>query len=359
MIENATLVDSPYGPPHLTVELANACNLHCAYCLRDEDALYHDTPQFIDLDFMRQLLKDTKSVAGVTQVSFTGGEPTLHPHFEQAVEACAAHGMKLSFVTNGWNFAELWGRISRHRDSLSHVAFSIDGTTAAAHDRWRGKGSFARLIRAFSFCQRYEIPFVVKTGLRRDTVDQLEDTAMFAARLGANTLSFAHLMPTSAALDTKLALTIEERQQAEQEIAILRGLFKMKIGIDVGYYNLDEAPPCATLAGVELNVDYRGRLTLCCNLSGFRGSDDPSDVIADLTRVSFAEAFQRFLELSRQQLEKRRTTLLAMREAGVTPDLYTGSPCLFCLKTFGKMPWNNAAPPQLVEILKSPNSRVD
>lgn len=354
MIESNAQLHSPYGPPHLTLELANVCNLHCAYCLRDEDALYHDAPRFIDLDFMVRLLEDLKNVAGVTEVSFTGGEPTLHPHFEQVVAACAAHGMKVSFVTNGWNFAEVWGRISKHRESLSQVAFSLDGTTATAHDRWRGKGSFERLIRAFSFCHRYEIPFVVKSGIRRDTASQLEATAMFAARLGAGALAFAHLMPTSESLESNLALTMEERERAEQEIALLRRLFKMKIGIDVGYYNIDEAAPCATLAGVELNVDYRGRLTLCCNLSGFRGSADETDVLADLTEVSFADAYQRFIEASRQQLEKRKTALSAMREAGVTPDLYTGSPCLFCLKTFGKLPWNKTGP-QFVEILKLPN----
>ena len=29
-----------YGAPRLIVELTNICNLHCSYCLRDEDARY-------------------------------------------------------------------------------------------------------------------------------------------------------------------------------------------------------------------------------------------------------------------------------------------------------------------------------
>ena len=72
---------------------------------------------------------------------------------------------------------------------------------------------------------------------------------------------------------TTSALSLDEQRAAEQEIAILARIFKMNIGIDVGYYNVDETrPPCAPLAGVSMNIDYRGRLSLCCNLSGFRGA---------------------------------------------------------------------------------------
>src|SRR6185369_14520912 len=144
--------------------------------------------------------------------------------------------------------------------------------------------------------------------------------------------------------------TLAERRRADEEIALLRRIFKMKIGIDVGYYNIDPAAPCAALAGSGLNVDYQGRLTLCCNLSGFRGGIDDSDVIADLNQVAFADAYGRFLELSRNQLELRRRTLAAMREEGVSPDLQTGSPCLFCLHTFSKTPWQYPAAAGLIKI---------
>ena len=39
---------------------------------------------------------------------------------------------------------------------------------------------------------------------------------------------------------------VEEQRAAEPEIAILARIFKMNIGIDVGYYNVDDTrPPCA------------------------------------------------------------------------------------------------------------------
>lgn len=342
-------IDPRHRPRRLTIELANSCNLHCAYCLRDEDALYHDASRFMDIDTLRRLVREAREVAAVAEVSFTGGEPTLHPHFADAIAACAAEGMQVSFVTNGWNFQDIFGDLLRHRDSLHHVAFSVDGTRAEPHDRWRGKGSFERLIHAFTYCHKYEIPFVVKVGVRRDTVTHLEEFAMFSARFGAARLSFAHLMPTSPALESNLSLTLAEQRQAEEEIALLARIFKMTIGIDVGYYNIDEAPPCAPLAGSSYNVDYKGRLTLCCNLSGFRGSDADGDVVADLNTETFAGALKRFEELSVRQSQTRQTALSTLKAEGTIPDLYTGSPCLFCLKSFGKLPWQT----QTIEISRS------
>lgn len=338
--------DSRYGPRRLTVELTNTCNLHCGYCLRDEDALYHTRAQFLSLNLLRRVVREAREVAAITEVNFTGGEPTLHPQFAEAIDICGAEGTKISFVSNGWNFEKLWPELLKVRSSLSHVAFSIDGTTAESHDRWRGTGSFVRLIRAFSRCHRHELPFVIKVGIRRDTFQQLEEIAMFAARLGASGLAFAHVMPTSETLASDVALSIEERRRAEEEITLLARIFKMKVGIDVGYYNIETTAPCSPLAGASYNVDYQGRLTLCCNLSGFRGAKEESDVVSDLNVESFGEALQKFNRLKDVQLERRRLALTEAQQRGVEPDLYVGSPCLFCLNSFQKLPWHSE--PQLV-----------
>jgi MoaA/NifB/PqqE/SkfB family radical SAM enzyme len=195
------------------------------------------------------------------------------------------------------------------------------------------------------------LPFVIKVAIRRDLVDQLEQIAIFAARMGAAALNFVHVMPTSSGVEEESALNLEERRVAEEEIALLARIFKMNIAIDVGYYNIDvERPPCSPLAGTSMNVDYRGRLSLCCNLSGYRGAAEETDVVADLNVESFASAFAKFRALASAQLQKRNDALAAIRAQGVEPDLYTGSPCLFCLQSYGKVPWHHAAEPELVSI---------
>jgi sulfatase maturation enzyme AslB (radical SAM superfamily) len=345
-METETTSNGDYGPRRLSVELANICNLHCSYCFRADDNLYSSHAEFFPIELLRRVIAEAGTTANITCVSFTGGEPTLHPAFPETLRAIAEAGLTTSFVTNGWHFDRVWPAIQENRGAVSHVAFSLDGVTREGHDRWRGKGSFDRLVRAFSRCYMAKLPFAMKIVVRRDLVDQLEQIALFAARMGAVSLQFAHVMPTSNAVADDSALTLEEQRVVQQEIAILARIFKMDIGIDVGYYNIDETrPPCAPLAGMSMNIDYRGRLSLCCNLSGFRGAAEEQDVVADLNVESFASAYEKFMALSAAQLQRRKEALAALRAQAVTPDIYTGSPCMFCLQSFNKIPWQRGQAP--------------
>lgn len=329
-----------FGPHRLSIELTNICNLHCGYCLRDEDALYHTAASFLSPELLQRIVSQARGVMGITHVIFTGGEPTLHPQFAQILELVAANELQCSFVTNGWHFDRVWPAVVAHRSSISVVAFSLDGATRETHDAWRGEGSFVRLVRAFSRCYAGEIPFRIKVGIRRDTLPDLEAIAVFAARMGATSLGFGHIMPTSASVEDTSAISLQERTHAEREIASLARIFKMRIGIDVGYYNVDVSAPCAALAGASGNVDYQGRLSLCCNLSGFRGAVGEGDVVADLSQEHFRTAFERLSRVASDQLEARRVRLTTLADQGVSPDLHSGSPCLFCLGTLGKLPWH-------------------
>jgi MoaA/NifB/PqqE/SkfB family radical SAM enzyme len=327
-----------FGSKRLVVELTNICNLHCSYCLRDEDALYHTPANFLSPEFLNRVFRRAREVMGITSVVFTGGEPTLHPKFERILAVCETNELTASFVTNGWHFEKIWPTVLAYRESITHVAFSLDGATQQSHDAWRGEGSFVRIVRAFTRCFAANIPFVVKVGIRRDTIEQLESIALFAARLGASALNFSHIMPTSNEVEDSSALTYAERERADQEIAILSRIFKMIIGIDVGYHNLDPSAPCSALAGVSCNVDYRGRLSLCCNLSGFRGGREDLDVVADLNVEDFGTAYARLSELAENQGALRRKKLETLDDQD-SIDSYVSSPCLFCLDTFGKLPW--------------------
>jgi MoaA/NifB/PqqE/SkfB family radical SAM enzyme len=346
-----------YGPPRLIVELTNICNLHCSYCLRDEDALYHTPANFFNVELLRRVVREAREAVGAKQVMFTGGETTLHPRFREVVEAVGAEGLTCSFVTNGWHFERIWPAVAANRAAVSHVSFSLDGPTRETHDRWRGEGSFVRLVRAFARCQAARLPFVVKVGLRRDTLPLLEQIALFAARMGASALSFGYNLPTSGAADDEMSLSAEERTEAGQEVAVLARVFRMRVSLEVGYYNIDPEPPCSALAGTSCNIDYRGRLSLCCNLSGYRGARGEQDVVADLNDESFATAVARLRDVASAQTERRREALAAAAVSGAKPDLYLGSPCLFCLQSFGKIPWHGGAaaaapPPRALPVLQ-------
>lgn len=337
-IDTATDGGREYGSCRLTVELTNRCNLQCSYCVRDDEALHALPAQFLDVDLLSRIARDARDAMGIEHVAFTGGEPTLHPRFGDVLACVGDLSLSCSFVTNGWLFDRVWPSILEHRSTVTHVSFSLDGATRESHDRWRGAGSFDRVIRAFSRCWVSQIPFHVKVVLRRDTVPALERVAMLAARLGAELMSVGHLMPTSPA-EAREALTVQERADAEREVAALAQVLKMRIGLDVGYWNTARITPCAPLAGVSANVDWRGRVTLCCNLSGYRGGVGDLDVVADLNHERFDVALDRLRRIASDQAARRARELDSLERLGRQPGLERASPCLFCLCAFGKAPW--------------------
>jgi MoaA/NifB/PqqE/SkfB family radical SAM enzyme len=339
----APQTDGIASAPRLSVELTNVCNLHCGYCVRDDEALYHTPANFLSAHLLRRVMRDARDAYGIAYVSFTGGEVTIHPRFSEIVEAVVEEGLQFSFVTNGWLFERVYPLLSKRREHVRAIAFSVDGATREAHDRWRGSGSFVRIMRGVARCYMSGIPFIFKVGIRRDTVPHLQEIALLAARLGARALHFSHLLPTSPEFEAELGLSREERTIAEQEIGIISKILKMEIGIAAGFYNVNPAPPCTALAGTNCNIDYRGRLSLCCNLSGYRGAQGETDVVADLNVESFSSAYPRLRRLAEEQLERRRRAIESHAAEGREIDLHTGSPCLFCLQSFGKIPWHNGA----------------
>jgi hypothetical protein len=66
-------------------------------------------------------------------------------------------------------------------------------------------------------------------------------------------------------------------------------------------------------------------------------------VIGDLKTESFADAYAKLRAIAETQSERRIATLKAHDDNDVEVDLYNGSPCLFCLKTFAKIPWRGEA----------------
>jgi hypothetical protein len=124
--------------------------------------------------------------------------------------------------------------------------------------------------------------------------------------------------------------------------------------VDVGYDNTDPAPPCAPLAGASCNVDYRGFLTLCCNLSGYRGAAGEGDVVADLRAEPFAAAYERLRRVAGLQNERRARALQDQAARGERPGPDTASPCVFCLHSFDKVPWRTpvAPPPRSLPVMQ-------
>lgn len=91
----------------LTVDLTNRCNMMCDPCFMDANQVgyVHE----LSWDDIQKILDDALTVKPRRQMSiqFSGGEPTLSPHFFRAIEYARKNGFfAVQCATNGIKFAQ-------------------------------------------------------------------------------------------------------------------------------------------------------------------------------------------------------------------------------------------------------------
>jgi len=138
------LFGSALFPPRLWVYTNFHCNLRCSYCSVASSPTARR--RSMSLERFRALIDEAVD-EGFIEVYVTGGEPFMAPDIvpmlEYASDRLLTVALTNAMLFRGRQRAELERLVGRDRLILQT---SVDGATAAAHDRNRGEGSWARTI---------------------------------------------------------------------------------------------------------------------------------------------------------------------------------------------------------------------
>lgn len=314
--------------PRIVIELTNRCNLNCQHCFSGRHGGKDDLP----LEVLQRVL-DEAMKHGFDHLSFTGGDPTVYPHFEEAVRRTAEAGYAFSLVTNGFNFDRSHRTLLPYREALAQITFSLEGATEASHDRLRGRGSFRRVLRAMSLCLALDLPFTNNMVLTRHSRHELVALVELAARLGSRGVRFGHLMPSPLTTAQGFDLTPDERKEVEAEIRTLAREAPVPVAMAPGNH-LAELFPCAPLNLREINLDCLGNLSTCCHLSSHGDGVGSDDIAGSLLTMGFGEAFE---ALVAKQERFRRDKLAREAQGRLRDDDYFA--CWYCSKHYRKVDW--------------------
>ena len=138
-------VDEYRAPLFFAWQLTNRCGARCVACCEDsgpDRAWVDELGRDAALELARRIAE-----FGIPYVAFGGGEPLAVAHCWTLFELLAASGIALKLETDGNRIDEAAA------DRLAGLAFdcvqiSLDGATAATHDRLRPGSSFAGAIAA-------------------------------------------------------------------------------------------------------------------------------------------------------------------------------------------------------------------
>jgi len=165
-------VDFPWMRTPRTVDVAVTarCNLHCTYCSHfssagDVDA---DLSTAEWLTFFRQLQR-----AAVMRVTLQGGEPFCRADLRALIEGIVANRMRFAILSNGTRVSREMAAFLAATGRCDGVQVSLDGSGAAVHDKFRGRGSFDAALEGLRRLQQAGLPVSVRVTLHRNNIADL------------------------------------------------------------------------------------------------------------------------------------------------------------------------------------------
>jgi selenobiotic family peptide radical SAM maturase len=208
-----------FGRPRMFTlqwHITQACDLNCRHCY-DRNPSDH-----LPMEKSLAVLEDfnefchQRNVYG--QVTFTGGNPLLHPGFEVLYQAAADHGFTTSILGNPAPRHEIDRIIAIQPPACYQV--SLEGL-ADHNDYMRGKGHFERTLAFLDLLKQMDIYSMVMLTLTRDNMDQVLALGELL-RDHVDRFTFNRLSPTGqgarlATADTTLYEAFLERYMAAAE----------------------------------------------------------------------------------------------------------------------------------------------
>ena len=98
--------------------LGKRCNYDCSYCPSE---IHDNTSQHTDIEILKVTVDKLVLLGKPIRLSFTGGEPTVHPDFKELVTYCKFKGIHwISVTTNGTLPYELYNSID-----VNQLVFSL------------------------------------------------------------------------------------------------------------------------------------------------------------------------------------------------------------------------------------------
>lgn len=170
--------------------LTKRCNYDCSYCPSE---IHDNTSKPVDIEILKGTIDKLSVLGKPIRLSFTGGEPTVHPKFEQLISYARQKGILwISVTTNGTRKSTWYAKqdvnqwvfslhFEYHVDRILHTLYKINEekpssmsllvNVMAHHDYMKTVMSSTERL---SF---YNIPYVVRrirwTQGNRDLFDDL------------------------------------------------------------------------------------------------------------------------------------------------------------------------------------------
>jgi radical SAM protein len=209
-------VDFARTPFTVAWEVTRACALNCVHCRAEAQPRRH--PRELTTAEAFAVIDQVVDIGSPILV-VTGGDPLMRPDLFTILERGVRRGLRVALSPSATARCTR-AALARARDcGVSRLHISLDGATAAGHDRFRGvEGSFARTCQVLVDIRDLDIPLQVGTTVSRHSIADLPAIAELVADSGALMWSLFFLVPTGRGRS-------EDMVSAEEHERILNWLY--------------------------------------------------------------------------------------------------------------------------------------
>lgn len=290
----------------IKIEVTHKCGLNCRHCSSEAN---QDSRKTMSWDSCQKILEEANNM-GVTEVSFSGGEPLLWNEIKDAVSFASKLGLKVVLYSSG-NVDNTQEQLTELKSKgLGKIIYSIFDHESKRHDQLTGvNGSFKWMIESAEISQKLglitELHFV-PFSLNYKSIPGVVKTA---TSMGIKTVSLLRFVPHGRGCD------IREWQLSKSQNIELRKIVKdlreegysIRLGSPYNFLWLTENPKC--LSGIDrLTIGPDLRLFPCDAFKQIRPGDIgiKNDKFSSLQNHSLQECWfnSQFLKLIRTQIGK-------------------------------------------------------
>ncbi|MBI4145527.1 radical SAM protein [Candidatus Woesearchaeota archaeon] len=191
------------------------CNLNCKFCLNDWRGKKRPNDE-LAFEQQKQALQKLRD-AGVRHVTFTGGEPTLHPRIADLIRHAHSLGMTTLLQTNGTRITDEFLRAVQ--SFIGGIQVSLEGLRDEQKAISR-VDCFDGIVANMRKIKQHGIKLFTNFTITKLNKHCLKDYLALLDDIGVDVASFTRLYPAGRAIDNWQELVIS----GEEYAAFLREL---------------------------------------------------------------------------------------------------------------------------------------
>jgi MoaA/NifB/PqqE/SkfB family radical SAM enzyme len=242
------------------LRLLERCNLNCKSCY----AKTHD--KSLDIGLVKDILEIVGRVKvqqkDMSVIYLSGGEPLLHPQFDDILEFVSKKVNSITILTNGLLIPQIVKDLEKYSDSLC-VQVSLDGDRSV-NDSIRGKGVYDRAVEALYKLEQHKIKHWISYTVSALNAACYKDILDLALKTGS---VFNNVTPYTG--EPALMLGYYEWKEFKYNL----GRYAEKIGLAQAH-----GPNCcgfsyncgAFYSGITVNPD--GNVAGCARINNVKGN---------------------------------------------------------------------------------------